>query len=191
MEVNAMNENARTKKPALFLDRDGTLIVDVGYPKDPALVEPVEGAIDAMRTLSDAGYSLVVISNQSGVGRGMIAPAEARQVHLRFVEVFRHEGVEFDGVYYCPHAPEDRCECRKPSPYMLLEADREIGVDFSRSFVVGDRLGDVETGKNTGCRAILFPSQYVDDPGDLPDFVCNGWSEATPILLKALHESNV
>lgn len=176
------------KKPTIFLDRDGTLIVDVGYPKDPDLVEPLAGAVDAMRALVEKGYQLIVISNQSGVGRGMISPEEAKRVHDRFIDAFQEQGVEFADVYYCPHAPDEDCECRKPSPYMLHQADREHGVDFSRSYMVGDRLGDVQTGKNAGCRAILFRSQYVDDPGDLPDAVVDGWEQALPILMKAWDE---
>ncbi len=176
------------KNPTVFLDRDGTLIVDVGYPKDPNLVEPLDGAIESMKALIDKGYQLVVISNQSGVGRGMISPEEAKSVHDRFIEVFEETGVTFADVYYCPHAPDEGCECRKPSPYMLNQADADHGVDFSRSWMVGDRLGDVQTGKNAGCRAILFRSQYVDDPGALPDAVVDGWNEALPILLKARDE---
>lgn len=180
--------NGNGKHPTIFLDRDGTLIVDTGYPKDPGLVEPLPGALEAMRALQSRGLQLVVISNQSGVGRGMIHPEEAAAVHDRFIELFAESGVSFAGVYYCPHAPEDDCQCRKPSPYMLNQADSEHGVDFSRSFMVGDRLGDIETGRNTGCRTILFLSRYVDDPGDMPDFVVNGWDEALPILLNHYDE---
>ncbi|MDP8242525.1 MAG: HAD family hydrolase [Candidatus Hinthialibacter antarcticus] len=178
------------KKPTLFLDRDGTLITDVGYPKSPDLVEPVPGAVEAMQTLAKMGYQLIVISNQSGVGRGIISPEEAKSVHDRFIELFKEQGIEFQDVYYCPHAPEEDCECRKPSPYMLYQADQDHGVDFSKSYMVGDRLGDVQTGKNAGCRAILFMSQYVDDPGDLPDAVVDGWEQALPILVKAWKENS-
>src|SRR6266481_2579523 len=100
---------------ALFLDRDGTLIVEVGYPNDPAQVELLPGAADALRELQ-RDWLLVVISNQSGIGRGLITPEQATAVHDRFVAEFTAAGVAFAGFYYCPHAPDARCACRKPAP---------------------------------------------------------------------------
>jgi histidinol-phosphate phosphatase family protein len=100
---------------ALFIDRDGTLIVDVGYPRDPAQVEPLPGALDALRALQ-AHHALVIVSNQSGIGRGLITPAEAGAVHARVVERFGQAGVAFAGAYYCPHDPGAGCACRKPAP---------------------------------------------------------------------------
>ncbi|HEX8109737.1 MAG TPA: HAD-IIIA family hydrolase, partial [Kofleriaceae bacterium] len=111
---------------ALFVDRDGTLIVDVGYPRDPAQVEPLPGALDALRALQ-AHFALVIVSNQSGIGRGLITQAEARAVHARVVERFGQAGVAFAGAYYCPHDPGAACVCRKPAPGLLLDAARELG----------------------------------------------------------------
>ena len=145
-----------TTRPALFLDRDGTLIVDTGYPRNPALVEPLPGAIDALRDLQRS-YALVIISNQSGIARGKITPAEAAAVHARVVELFTAAGVTFAGSYYCPHGPDDGCRCRKPAPGMLLDAARELDLDLAASVMIGDKPSDVEAGQAAGCgRALLF-----------------------------------
>lgn len=134
---------------ALFLDRDGTLIVDVGYPRDPALVEALPGAIEALRELQRT-WQLVIISNQSGIGRGRITQAEADAVHARTLELFRLAGVTFAGAYYCPHAPEAGCRCRKPAPGMLEDAAAALGLDLASSAMVGDKPSDVEAGRAAG-----------------------------------------
>jgi histidinol-phosphate phosphatase family protein len=135
---------------ALFVDRDGTLIADAGYPRDPALVEPLPGAIEALRELQ-AHFALVIISNQSGIGRGLITEAEARTVHDRVIEVFARAGVGFAGSYYCPHAPEASCPCRKPAPGLLIDAARELGLDLATSVMVGDKPSDIAAGRAAGC----------------------------------------
>jgi D-glycero-D-manno-heptose 1,7-bisphosphate phosphatase len=141
---------------ALFLDRDGTLITDVGYPRDPALVEPLPGAIDALRELQHS-WKLVIISNQSGIGRGLITGAEAAAVHARVVEVFAAGGVTFAGAYYCPHAPDAGCRCRKPAPGLLLDAAAELDLDLTTSAMIGDKPSDLEAGRAAGvARAIGF-----------------------------------
>ena len=138
----------------LFLDRDGTLIIDIGYPRDPALVEPLPGAIDALRVLQTS-WTLVIISNQSGIGRGLIAPHEADAVHARVVEVFAEGGVTFAGAYYCPHAPEADCRCRKPAPGLLEDAARALGLDLAASAMIGDKPSDLAAGRAAGCERVL------------------------------------
>jgi D-glycero-D-manno-heptose 1,7-bisphosphate phosphatase len=141
-------------RPALFLDRDGTLIGDAGYPREPARVAPLPGAAAALRRLAER-LPLVVVSNQSGIGRGIIAPDQARAVHDRFVALFAEGGVAFAGAYYCPHQPDDDCACRKPRPGLLARAAAELDLDLSRSIVVGDKPSDVELGVQAGCAAAL------------------------------------
>jgi histidinol-phosphate phosphatase family protein len=136
---------------ALFLDRDGTLIVDTGYPRDPALVVPVPGAIEALQVLRER-FVFVVVSNQSGIGRGIIAQAEADAVHARFVEVFAAAGIAFARVMYCPHAPEAGCACRKPLPQMLLDS----GSPVVGAVMVGDKPADVAAGVAAGCAMSLL-----------------------------------
>jgi D-glycero-D-manno-heptose 1,7-bisphosphate phosphatase len=141
---------------ALFLDRDGTLIVDTSYPRDPALVEVLPGAVEALGRAQRAGLRLVIVSNQSGVARGLISPAEAAAVQNRVVEVFAREGVSFDGSYFCFHGPDDGCACRKPLPGLLLRAAAELDLDLARSMMVGDKVSDVEAGRAAGCSALAF-----------------------------------
>ena len=145
---------------ALFLDRDGTLIVDVGYPRDPALVEPLPGAFDALRALQRS-WMLVIISNQSGIGRGLIAQHEADAVHARVVELFAGAGVTFAGAYYCPHAPEAACRCRKPAPGLLLDAARDLDLDLAASAMVGDKPSDLEAGRAAGVGRALAYGDWV------------------------------
>lgn len=145
---------------ALFLDRDGTLIVDVGYPRDPALVEPIPGAIEALRELQRT-YALVIISNQSGVARGLITEAEMNAVHARVVEVFAAGGVSFTGAYYCPHAVDAGCRCRKPAPGMILDAAAEHGLDVGSSAMIGDRQSDLDAGKNAGVPTLVMFASWA------------------------------
>mgnify|MGYP000287634644 CR=1 FL=1 len=143
-----------TGRPALLLDRDGTLIVDAGYPRDPAQVAPLPGAIDALRALGRA-WALVIVSNQSGIGRGLIQPAEAAAVHAEVVARFAAGGVAFAGAYYCPHAPAAACRCRKPAPGLVLDAARDLGLDLARSVMIGDRDSDLACGRAAGCGRVL------------------------------------
>ncbi len=169
-------------KQALFLDRDGTLIVDVGYPRDPALVEPLPGAIEALRELQRT-YELVIVSNQSGVGRGRITNDEAYEVHERVIQVFRAEGVWFSGVYYCLHAPDAGCACRKPAPGMLLEAARELRLDLASSVMLGDKASDIEAGRAAGVGRLL---RFGADAGDEVGVArCDDWSDVLTNLRNA------
>ncbi len=159
-------------RPALFLDRDGTLIVDVGYPNDPEKVELVPGAAEALRELQ-AKWSLIVVSNQSGIGRGMIDEREAAAVHARFVATFAAQGVHFSGCYYCPHVPGAGCECRKPAPGLLLEAAQELVLDLSRSVMIGDKASDLEAGRAAGCAHVVRFGPDVD--GATASARCDDW----------------
>src|SRR5262249_6835649 len=129
-------------KPAMFLDRDGTVIVDCGYPRDPAEVRLLPGAANALRVLQERGFLFVIVSNQSGIARGLVTPAEAAAVHARTEEILAGQGIRLTDAYYCPHAPEERCPCRKPSPHSLQVAAAKHGIDLARSFMIGDRPTD-------------------------------------------------
>lgn len=141
---------------ALLLDRDGTIIRDVGYPRDPAKVELLPGVAAGLREARALGYELAIVSNQSGVGRGLIRPDEARDVQARVEQLFAEEGVTFAGAWFCFHAPTEACSCRKPAPGLLLEAARVLGLDLSRSVMIGDKASDVDAGLAVGCAALGF-----------------------------------
>jgi len=170
-------------KPALFLDRDGTLIVDTGYPRDPALVEVLPGAIEALRELQ-RDYALVIISSQSGIGRGLITEAEARAVHDRVIELFARGGVTFAGAYYCPHLPDAGCPCRKPAPGLLLDAARELGLDLAPSVMIGDKVSDVEAGRAAGCATLIRFGPDVD--GVTGSARCDDWPAVCAALVARL-----
>jgi D-glycero-D-manno-heptose 1,7-bisphosphate phosphatase len=138
-------------RSAAFLDRDGTIIYDRGYLSDPEGVELLPGAVEFLQRLRDAGLLLVIISNQSAVGRGMCTTDDVDAVNARLAEVLAPEGIRFDGVYYCPHAPDDGCACRKPLPGLLEQAARDLDIDVARSAMVGDSPRDAEAGRRAGC----------------------------------------
>lgn len=155
---------------AVFLDRDGTLIVDAVYPKDPERVQLVPHVIEALLELQRR-FLLVIVSNQSGIGRGLITPEEARAVHERVLQVFDREGVRFADAYYCPHVPGEGCACRKPAPGMLLDAAAALGVELARSVMIGDRASDVAAGRaaGVGCLIRFGPTAGGGDGGDEGD----------------------
>lgn len=155
--------------PAAFLDRDGTLIVERNYLADPDGVEFVEGAFEALALLRDAGYKLVIVTNQSGIGRGLYSLEDYRAVEARVESELAARGIQLDGVYFCPHDPDasDPCDCRKPGPGMYRDAQRNLNVDLAASVYVGDRLKDVEPARLFGGRAFLVQTGYGADHASL------------------------
>jgi D-glycero-D-manno-heptose 1,7-bisphosphate phosphatase len=161
----------------LFLDRDGTVIEECGYLADPALVRVLPGAAAALAALAAEGWKLIVVSNQSGVGRGLITPRQMEAVQRRFLDLMQSQGIPIAGSYFCPHAPEDRCQCRKPSPFLLQHAAVEHGLDLSASYMIGDREGDILCGRNAACSTIWLRNAMFTVPDDLPSLIANDWSE--------------
>jgi D-glycero-D-manno-heptose 1,7-bisphosphate phosphatase len=156
------------RRAILFLDRDGTLIEDVGYPNDPAQVRLISGAANAVRELAAAGFVPVVVSNQSGIARGKITPDQARAVHDRFVELFETASGLRLPCYYCPHGPDDGCDCRKPQPGMLRMAATELGLTDKPGLLVGDKTSDVDAAHAAGYDAVMM--------GALPDGPPEQWT---------------
>lgn len=141
---------------AIFLDRDGTINVDRHYLSDPARLEFYPGIGPALRRLAEAGFRLIVVTNQSGIGRGYYTEADMHAVNARMIELLAPHGVRFDRIYFSPEAPEQPSRNRKPSPQSLFDACEEFGLDLTQSYMVGDKLIDVETGRNAGCAASLL-----------------------------------
>jgi D-glycero-D-manno-heptose 1,7-bisphosphate phosphatase len=139
----------------VFLDRDGTIIVHRHYLSEPEGVELLPGAAAGIRALRRRGLPTFVVSNQSGIGRGLFSYGELNRVNDRMFELLRREGASLDGIYVCPHTPEGGCECRKPAPGLLRRAAREIGANLSRSIVVGDQRCDIELGASVGATTVL------------------------------------
>jgi histidinol-phosphate phosphatase family protein len=153
--------------PYAFLDRDGTVIVEKNYLADPNGVELLPGAVVGMRLLVDLGYRLAMVTNQAGVGRGFFDEATVRAVNQRLVDLLAAEGLAFDGIYYCPHSPDAGCDCRKPAPGMIRQAQRELAVDMARSVMIGDRSSDIGLGKAVGLRTILVQTGYGLEHGEI------------------------
>lgn len=147
----------------LFLDRDGVINVDVGYLSDPAQLEFIPGAIEAMKEAQTRGYDIIVVTNQSGVARGYYTEEDVQALHAEMSRRLEAEGVHILAYYYCPHHPEGTveeykkaCDCRKPNPGMLTKAIEEWHVDVDSSFLVGDKPSDVEAAEAIGMRAYPF-----------------------------------
>jgi rfaE bifunctional protein kinase chain/domain len=179
--------------PAVFLDKDGTLVEDVPYNVDPERIRLAPGAVAGLRALHAAGYLLIVISNQSGVARGYFPEAALADVEARLRALLAEAGVPLAGFYYCPHHPNGAisryavpCSCRKPAPGSIDRAAREHDVDLARSWFVGDILDDVEAGHRAGCRAILIDNgnetEWLDAPDRRPDHVVADLAEAARII---------
>ncbi|MEY2537842.1 MAG: D-glycero-D-manno-heptose 1,7-bisphosphate phosphatase [Verrucomicrobiota bacterium] len=174
-----------TKSAAVFLDRDGTIMRDVDYCGDPKNVEVFKNASPALRKLKERGYKLIVITNQSGIGRGYFSEAEYRAVED---EVARQVGDDLiDATYYCPHLPADGCKCRKPSAEMVLSAAREHAIDLSRSFFIGDKKSDIECGRRAGVKTVLVKTGYGKDIDHrLADLVASDLAEAADMILNEM-----
>ncbi|MBI2824266.1 MAG: HAD family hydrolase [Planctomycetia bacterium] len=155
------------KRPAVFVDRDGTINEDVGYLARPSQLRLIAGAAEAIARLNQHGVPVVVVTNQAGVARGLFAESAIGNVHARLDKLLARHGACVDRYDYCPHHPRDGqgayqidCECRKPRPGMLLRVAEELGLDLARSYMIGDKLTDLEAGAHAGCRTILVRSGY-------------------------------
>jgi len=180
-------------KRAVFLDRDGTLIEEVGYLSRMEDLTLLPGVTEALELLSGAGYLLFVVTNQSGIARGFFDRAFVDRVHGELRARLEVEGVSIDGFYVCPHHPDHSgpCECRKPLPGLIFQAAREWGLDLGRCWVVGDKLADVGLARRAGCRAALVRTGYgVETEAQLgggaaqPDVIADDVRSAARELLR-------
>lgn len=149
-------------RPAVFLDRDGTIIEDREYVRFPEEVALIPRAAEGIRKLREAGLPVFVVSNQSGIARGVLTERDVEEVNLRMIALLAVEGAGVDGIYLCPHHPEGdepmyraECECRKPKPGLLESAAREHELDLERSYLVGDSARDLEAGRAAGTKTVL------------------------------------
>ncbi|MBM4286222.1 MAG: HAD family hydrolase [Deltaproteobacteria bacterium] len=148
------------KSPAVFLDRDGTINEEMGYINHLSRLVLLPGVPAAIRRLNQAGFKVVVVTNQSGAARGYFPFELVEEVHLLLRDLLAAEGAHLDAIYACLHHPGAGCSCRKPKPGLVLEALRDLDLDPDRSFLVGDRYRDIETGANAGVAGILVLTGY-------------------------------
>jgi D-glycero-D-manno-heptose 1,7-bisphosphate phosphatase len=181
-------------RPGVFLDRDGTLAEEVGYLNHLSRFRMFPFVASAVRRLNDAGLPVIVITNQSGVGRGYFPESLVLEVHKLMVQQLTAAGAHVDAVYYCPHTSSDNCVCRKPKTGMLDRAAREHAIDLKRSFVVGDKHDDIQLARNAGAQSILVRTGYgqgevawnAEKWPSQPAFVAQDLAEAATWILRHL-----
>lgn len=181
-------------KKAIFIDKDGTLVKDVPYNIDSAFISFEEGVIDGLRILQRNDFLLVIISNQSGIAHGYFTETEFKKARDVITARLKQEHIHLDGFYYCPHHPEAvhreyalMCRCRKPQPGLLLEAARDLDIDCSASWMIGDILDDVEAGNRARCRTVLInngnETEWILSTQRTPDHVAGNFFEAVLFIL--------
>lgn len=172
---------------AVFLDRDGTVNEEVGYLGSPDDVRLIPGAADALMKLRDAGFKIVIVSNQSGVARGYFTEKDVAAVNARLIDLLRKEGASLDAIYYCPHL--DGCECRKPKTGMVERARVELGVDPKKSYLIGDHAADMKLAHNAGATGIMVLTGHgAEERGKVADcepaYLATGLAEAANWIIE-------
>jgi len=178
-------------KAAVFVDRDGTLNASVEYLGEPAGLKLHPGVPEGLKALHDAGFLIIMISNQSGIGRGLFTWAQLEAIHVRLRQLLEAGGASLDAIYVCPHRPEERCRCRKPEPWLFEMAIASFEVDPHRSYMIGDLELDILPAAKLGCRTVLVPDPSHRDKtlAELsswsvqPDAVAQSFSEAVSWIL--------
>ena len=185
-------------RPAVFLDRDGTLLEEAGYLDRLERLIFFPFAIDAVRLLNRAGFAVVIVTNQAGIARGIFKESFVAEAHRYITERLAAGGARVDAFYYCPHHPEavieefrQACECRKPKPGMLIRAAADLGLALDRSFVVGDRWHDLEAGQRVGSQTLLVRTGYgrteeaAPKPGIQASAIVDNVMEAVSWIVRA------
>lgn len=179
-----------TQRRFVVLDRDGTINVERQYLSDPGQVELIPGAANALRQLRAMGLGLAVVTNQSAVGRGFFDEAHLGLIHQRLCELLEVEGVYLDGIYFCPHIPEDNCPCRKPRSGLLKLAAQELKFDPQECFVIGDKAIDIELGQQVGATTFLvrtgYGAQMASEVTIAPDYVVDDVWDAAQVIKRLL-----
>lgn len=189
-------------QPAIFLDRDGTINFDPGYIKNPDEVYLFDGVAEGIRKLKGGfGFKIIVVSNQSGISRGLMTSEDVENVNARVNELLKAKGTSIDAFYYCPYHPDfnppEKTICRKPSPFMILKAAEEHQIDLKRSYIVGDKVSDIGAGINANIKTVLLNMSGTDDEisilhnqGKKPNFVAANFSEACDFIINDFSGGN-
>jgi len=176
------------RKRFVLLDRDGTIIKERNYLRDPEQLELIPGAAAALKRLQNQGWGLCLVTNQSGISRGYFGLEQVRRVHQRLADELASFDVRLDGIYLCPHRPEDECDCRKPLPGMIDQAIAAHGFDPREAWVIGDKEVDIRLGHAVGAKSILVRTGYgkTYESETAADLVADDVSEAADLILKPL-----
>jgi len=181
-------------KRAVFLDRDDTIIKDKSYLSDPDGIEILPRAAESIRLLNDHGLPVIMITNQSGIARGIFTEERLHAIHKRLLSLLGDQGAKIDAIYYCPHHPEGTvkglavsCSCRKPNPGMLLQAAKDFGLDLPASFMIGDKPDDIEVIHKVGGKGVLVQTGNHHDM-EHADFIAEDLLQAAEWVLKEITE---
>ena len=173
---------------AVFIDRDGTICEEVEFLDDLSKLRLIDGSAKAIEIINKSGMKSVVVTNQSGVGRGFFTEDFVKKVHEKMEGMLKKEGAFLDGIYYCPHLPEDNCNCRKPNMGMLKKASDEMDIDLKRSYMVGDKAIDIEFACRAGVKGVLVRTGYGEEEImkclSTPDYIAENLLDAVSWILK-------
>lgn len=172
---------------AVFLDRDGVICEDVHYMSSPEQFRLLPKVAEGIKLLNENGVKVIVATNQSGIARGYLTERDLRRIHKRMIKELERRGAHIDAIYYCPHHPNDNCECRKPKPGMLRKAASELELDLDRCLIIGDRQLDIDAGRRVGCRTIIVPSPETENNVDA-DYIAKDFLKAAEIVIRSLRE---
>ncbi len=165
---------------AVFLDRDGTIIKNVPYLNNPDEIEFLTGVIEGLKILVNNGFSLFVVTNQSGVSRGFIKIQKLEEIHTKIKNILRENGIDIKEIVYCPHHPDDNCNCRKPKTGMIDNILKKYKIDLRNSYLIGDKDEDIILAKNTGIKSISVSNEIKTSP----DFKAKNFKEAVSWIIK-------
>ena len=145
------------KSPALFIDRDGTIIkqIDAHYISSIEQIELIENIFPAILMLQNEGYLVIIVTNQAGINKGILSNEQVDEINQHIIQLLKKQGIEISAVYVCPHKPEEQCKCRKPQPGLLLKAAKEHNIDLENSIIIGDTDKDTEAGLNAGLKKVI------------------------------------
>ena len=166
------------KKKAVFVDRDGTINVNVEYLDNPEGFQMYPGVAEGIKQLKEKGFLIILVTNQSGVARGFFTLETLKKIHERMINEFKEKGTNIDEIYICPHHPDENCDCRKPNTALFEKAIADFDIDTSKSFVIGDRMMDVEAGHKMGLKTVIVPERIkmvdkeMKESKVTPDFYC-------------------
>lgn len=173
------------KNRAVFLDRDGVINEDYGFVHDVKRFKFIQGSIEGLQLISKKGYKLIIVTNQSGIGRGYYTEEDFKRVNEYMLEELRKKGVMIHKVYYCLHKPEDNCECRKPGIKFIREAEKEFNLDLRKCYVIGDKTADIKMGTDAGCKTIVVRTGEAGNDGKFKikaDFTADNLRVAADII---------
>ena len=177
---------------AVFVDRDGTINVNVEYMDDPDDLKIYPGVIEGLKKFQEKGYKIIIITNQSGIARGYFSEETLKKIHEKLKSEFLKKDVKIDAIYYCPHHPDEKCNCRKPNTKLFEDAIKDFDIDTKKSFMIGDRMLDIEAGKKLGLTTILIPEnkKKVEDEmkksNVVPDFIFNNFYLGIKDIIKII-----